>query len=216
MATLLTHFWDPSWNYTLHWNNKKKRNFKAVFLAWYQPPEVFLSVRCFRPASFYWFLWSFLTNNHWVEIKSWLTTVFSPSHMLWGISMARCPKSSSLNEVSSSSCRLYKVTTIVSIFLGREGNNPTERTSSRPSLHLQWQRAQLGGKNSKNTEVLERSLNKCLFFKPHTQAWKILFFLQESCISAPAEEHALTTLSLLCWALRLVFEVRLMEISGTT
>lgn len=53
-------------------------------------------------------------------------------------------------------------------------------------------------------------------FNPHTQAWKILFFLQESCASAPAEEHALTTLSLLYWALCLIFEVRLMQISGTT
>lgn len=53
-------------------------------------------------------------------------------------------------------------------------------------------------------------------FNPHTQAWKILFFLQESCISAPAEEHALATLSLLYWALCLIFGVRLMEISGTT
>lgn len=53
-------------------------------------------------------------------------------------------------------------------------------------------------------------------FNAYTQAWKILFFLQESRISAPAEEHALTTLSLLYWALCVIFEVRLMEISGTT
>lgn len=47
-------------------------------------------------------------------------------------------------------------------------------------------------------------------------AWKTLLFQQEFCISVPAEECALTTLRLLHRALCLIFEVRLMEISGTT
>lgn len=50
--------------------------------------------------------------------------LFSPSHMLWGKSVARCPNFSSLNEVSSSSWRLQKEVTILGFFW--EGNKITQ------------------------------------------------------------------------------------------